>query len=77
MKQKFFFTFGQDHTHRYDSVTLDCDSVVQINAETEEHARIRMVDAFGMKWGFSYSEERMEESLKKYYPRGVVLVLEG
>ena len=74
---KFFFTFGQDHTHRYNGVTLDCDSVVQINALDEGKARERMVDAFGMKWGFSYSEERMNESLKKYYPRGVVLVLDA
>lgn len=77
MKQKFFFTFGQDHVHRYEGVTLDCDSVVQINAIDEEAARIRMRDAFGLKWGFSYSEESMKESLKKYYPRGVVLVLDA
>ena len=74
---KFFFTFGQVHVHRYGDVTLDCDSVVQINADDEGAAREKMVECFGMKWGFSYDEERMNESLKKYYPRGVVLVLDA
>jgi len=72
--KKFFFTFGQNHAHRYNGVTLDCDSVVQINAEDEGKARDKMVDMFGMVWGFSYSEERIQ---MHYYPRGVVLEVDA
>jgi len=67
-----YFTFGQNHTHRHNGVTLDCDSVVKITAEDEGQARDKMFDAFGSKWAFQYSEERMNMG---YFPRGVVLEL--
>lgn len=76
-KEKFFFTFGQDHTHRFEGVTFDCDSVVQINAENESFARAKMIQCFALKWGFCYDEEQMKENFKKYYPRGVVMVIEA
>ena len=69
---KFYFTFGQNHTHRCNGVTLDCDGVVEIKAENGKQARQIMFDTFGRKWAFQYTEETMEMD---YFPRGVVLKL--
>ena len=69
---KQYFTFGQNHTHRYGNITLDYNSVVEIEAPDYATARIIMVYNFGDKWAFQYSSETMDMS---YFPRGVVLRL--
>jgi len=71
---KHYFTFGQCHTHRYDSITLDCDSVVEIEARDGHQAREKMFELFGAKWGFQYTEDTYDQ---EYFPRGVVLRLEA
>ncbi len=71
---KHYFTFGQDHAHRYGRTTLDCDSVVEITARDGHVAREKMFDLFGQKWSFQYTEETYKE---EYFPRGVVLRLEA
>lgn len=72
--KKYFFTFGQKHTHRHGDVTLDCDSVVLIRANSYSDARLKMVETFGCKWAFQYSEDEFKP---EYFPRGVVLELES
>jgi len=70
--EKHYFSFGQNHTHRYNGVTLDCDGIVEIQAEDAGEARQKMFDAFGPKWAFQYTEETYNP---EYFPRGVVLQL--
>lgn len=41
---KWWFTFGQDHTHRVNGVTFDCDIVLEIEGTASE-ARQRMTAA--------------------------------
>jgi len=67
---KFYYSFGQGHTHRVRGVTLDCDSIVAIIAPCEAEARAKMFDVFGMKWSLQYTDETLDLS---YFPRGVVL----
>lgn len=73
-KQKYYFTFGQDHTHRLNNVTLDCDSVITITAPDQGSARGRAFELFGRKWSFCYAEDDMDLT---HFPRGVVLELEA
>ena len=72
--EKHFFSFGQNHVHRVHeggrSVTLDCDSIVQINAIDGGVARTKMFDMVGPQWGMHYTEKTIDLS---YFPRGVVL----
>lgn len=62
-----YFTFGQNHTHRYGETTLDCDIVVKITAEDP---RARMFELFGQEWSMEY-DEIPQEKLDKYYHRGI------
>lgn len=70
--QKHYFSFGQEHVHRYNDTTFDCDSIVQINAPNGSAARTKMFEVFGQKWAGHYSESDVNF---KYFPRGVVIVL--
>lgn len=63
-----YFTFGQQHTHSVDGFTYDKDIVVKITAECP---RTRMVDWFGDKWSFEYSNPPNME----YFPRGMKEIL--
>ena len=69
---KYYFTFGQIHSHVINGVTLDKDSVLLINAETEGAAREFFINTTNStKWAFTYSEVPEME----YFPRGIVLEL--
>jgi len=69
---RHYFTFGQDHTHRVNNVTLDKDSVVEIVADNQASARCKMFDTFDAKWAMQYTEDTLD---MRYFPRGVVLTL--
>lgn len=60
-----WFTFGQVHVHSVNGITFDKDIVVEITAEDP---RARMIEHFGMVWGFEYDKKPNME----YYPRGIV-----
>lgn len=66
---KFYFTFGQDHAHSVDGKTFDKDSVVAIEAETEDKARDIMFNTFGAKWSFGYGPTPPKMEL---FPRGII-----
>lgn len=70
---RYCFTFGQDHVHRAEGVTLDCDSVVEIMAPDSESARAKMFELFGRKWSMQYDHDSINLS---YFPRGIVLRLD-
>lgn len=66
----FYATQGQSHTHRIQGVTVDCDSLVAIEAEDYGTAYAYANEIFNNKWCSLYEEPDLE-----YYPRGVVLTL--
>lgn len=64
---KYYFTFGQSHTHRVNGFTWDCDVICCINASSEGIARDLMFESFGDKWAMSYSKCPD----LSFFPRGV------
>jgi len=71
--QKYIITFGQAHTHRVGNITIDCDCVVELSAETEERARDRARKLFGLAFCTSYTKERFLAIWDlKHYPRGII-----
>jgi len=52
--KKYHFTFGQNHTHRINGFTYDCDVVCEIEAESYEKARGRMFGFFSDQWSHQY-----------------------
>jgi len=69
--KKYYFTFGQIHTHRYNGQTLDCDTVVLIEETDTTLARKKMFELFGNKWAFQYNEKPD----MSFYPGGVVKII--
>lgn len=65
--KKFYFTFGQIHTHSVNGVTFDKDIVVEISALSYDNAREIMVAIFGLKWAFQY-DKKPDMS---FFPRGI------
>lgn len=64
-----YFTFGQDHIHSYEGKTVDRETVVKITAE---NPRSRMVELFGTKWAFEYSD--IADLRMEYYPGGILTI---
>lgn len=71
--KKFYFTFGQVHTHRVNNITWDRDSICEIEADDEGKAREIMVAHFGQKWAFCYPD--INAVIIEYFPRGVIPLL--
>jgi hypothetical protein len=67
LSQKFYFTFGQSHSHLIKGFTYDKDLVVEIEAESKSEARNIMFRFFRDKWAFLY-DELPDMSL---FPRGI------
>ena len=68
--KKYYFTFGQNHTHRVNGIAWDCDSVCCIEAEDSKQARQKMFDNFGLVWAFQYDD--IEKVKIEYFPRGII-----
>lgn len=64
----FYITFGQDHVHRIDGKTFDCDCVARVEAADELHAR----NLFMPKFCFSYNEKGFDITSMKFFPRGFI-----
>lgn len=77
---KTYFTLGQVHKHTVldkegNSVEIDKDTIVVIEAESEMVARERMFELCGAKWCFSYAEDSWREpDMLHYFPKGYVYV---
>lgn len=63
-----YFTFGQDHTHRVNGFTYDCDVVVKITGDDPAITRQIMFEHFGSKWAFQYDGAPPD---LQYFPRGI------
>lgn len=69
----YYVTFGQEHTHRINNQTYDCDSILLVQAENVIIARIQLNKMFLGKWSSIYNEHSFRENnLLKYFPRGIL-----
>jgi len=68
----YYYSFGQSHSHRVAGVTLDKDSIVEIQAKDMDAARAKMFEVFGRLWSMQYDESSLD---LKWFPRGIVMVL--
>ena len=64
---KYYFTFGQSHSHAYGGITYDKDCVIEIEAENAGEASQKMFDTFGEKWSMQYDNKPDME----YFHRGI------
>lgn len=60
-----YFTFGQAHVHRVNGRTFDADVLAKITAPDP---RAVMVEHFGRKWAFEYTEPPEE----RFWPGGMI-----
>lgn len=73
--KRAFITFGQTHTHSVSGQTIDKDTVVVIQAETEQKAVDICEETFGRVYcGFYYEDSWNEEENLPYYPKGYVYI---
>jgi len=71
---KTYVTFGQDHAHRINGKTFDCDCVAVINCEDGSDGRNKAFEFFGGKFCFEYHEKEFNPDDLKYYRRGLIEV---
>jgi len=67
-----YVTFGQDHTHRVNGITFDCDCVAVIQAPSEEEGRARAFELFSGEFGTSYFEDQFDPDSLRFFPRGLI-----
>lgn len=70
---KIYITFGQCHAHRVSNHTLDKDTIAEIECTDHADGRTKAFELFGNKFGSSYSEDQLDDTLK-YFPRGVIKI---
>lgn len=68
---KFYVSFGQDHVHRVNGITLDKDILLEIEADDEGEARRRVWKTIGPEWHRVYTEDTIK---LEYFPRGSVVI---
>ena len=66
---KVYITFGQNHSHRVNGVTLDKDSIAVIDASSHEEGRNIAFELFGTKFATSYDNV---DDILHYFPRGLI-----
>lgn len=68
-----YVTFGQDHTHRVNGKTFDCDCVAVIECSDARSGRERAFEYFGRKFFTTYFDDEFHGEMD-YYPRGFINV---
>lgn len=69
----FWITLGQIHTHHINGVTVDHNTVIEIEAEDMAEAMRRAYEYFGNRFSIVYDKKpRME-----YYPGGLKKITGG
>ena len=66
---KTYVTFGQQHTHRVNGITFDCDCVAVVEGD-----RDRVVELFGLVFCFTYTSKQWKPENIKHFPRGYIEV---
>lgn len=64
-----YFTFGQDHLHRLNGITLDKDIVLQV---IHEDPREWMFENFGPEWSMEYAPKYIDKEFRSHFPRGII-----
>lgn len=54
---KFYISFGQAHVHKFGSKTLNKDTLLQIDVNSEDIAMEVANKLFGNKWSMLYTED--------------------
>ena len=67
---KYYFTFGQVHSHVLNGKTFDKDCVVEIEAKDNGKARKKMFDYFGSEWSMNY-QKKPDMS---FFSRGIIKI---
>lgn len=67
---KHYVTFGQQHAHRINGITLDCECVAVYECDSPEEGRDKAFEAFGPKFCFEYSEKDWNPDDLRFYRRG-------
>ena len=68
---KIYISFGQSHVHRVNGKTFDKDVLCEIECSDYATGRGLAWNAFGDKFGTSYSEEQLPKIIH-HFPRGVL-----
>jgi len=68
----YFFTCGQCHIHRINGAVWDKNSVLQVNAKSEEAAREKVFSLAGPKWSMCYGPDDIK---MEYYPNGICAII--
>ena len=71
---KHYVTFGQQHTHRVNGITLDCDSVDCYKAKNATEGREKAFEYFGNKFFTDYHNEQFDMESLHYFPRGIIQI---
>ena len=69
---RHYVTFGQEHTHRINGITLDCDTVACYDAINADAGRRLAFDTFGDKFFTDYHGDKFPMEDLHYFPKGIV-----
>lgn len=69
---KHYVTLGQEHTHRINNITVDCDCIVSYEAIDAKDGREKAHKYFGIKFAFDYHDNEFKQENLKYFPRGII-----
>lgn len=69
---KIYVSFGQQHTHSHNGITLDKNCLGEIEAPTEQEARDLAFEWFDGVFATTYNEEAVNERLLSFFPRGII-----
>lgn len=67
---KIYISFGQEHVHRVNGTTFDCDCLCEIECIDHGEGREKAFEAFGPKFFTSYNEDQLGRILP-YFPNGI------
>ena len=71
---KTYVTFGQNHVHRVNGKTFDCECVAVINCPDHLTGRAKTFEYFNSKFRFEYHEDQWTTDKAQYFPRGFIEV---
>ncbi|KKN39801.1 hypothetical protein LCGC14_0739970 [marine sediment metagenome] len=67
---KFYVSFGQIHAHRIGTVTFDCDSLLELEANSMAEVRAKVFESqIKDKFFTIYDEDNVDFN---YFPRGAI-----
>lgn len=68
--KKYYVSFGQNHTHNYNGMTLDKNCLLELEGIDYESIESYCRSMFGNKWALIYAEVELPKILK-FFPDGI------